>query len=114
MLTPSIGRCATPLTDDRLREAGRLEDRRHDVDHVVELVADAARVLDARGPGHGHAVARAAEMRGHLLGPLIRRVPGPGPAHRVVRVGLVGAPGVVELHVLFDASGSRRWQRRTR
>ena len=65
-------------------------------------MADAAGVLDPRRPGHGHAVAGAAEVRGHLLGPLIRRVPGPGPAHRVVRVGLVGAPDVVELHVLFD------------
>jgi hypothetical protein len=34
----------------------RFEDRRHDVDDVVELVADAAHVLDVAGPGHAHAL----------------------------------------------------------
>ena len=101
MLTPSMGFCATPLTHHWLRKTGRLENRRNDVDDVVELIANAAGVLDAHGPGHGHAVASAAEMRGHLLGPLIGRIPGPRPAHRVMRVGLVGTPDVVELHVLF-------------
>ena len=51
MLTPSIGFCAMPF-DHRSAPGPRgLEDRRHDVDDVVELGADAARVLDAVGPG---------------------------------------------------------------
>ena len=50
---------------DHLRrgDAGGFEDRRHDVDHMMELRANAARVLDAAGPGNRHALARAAEMR---------------------------------------------------
>ena len=86
----------------RLRQASRFQNRRRDVDHMVELIADATGVLDARRPGHGHAVAGATEIGCDLLGPFEGRVPGPGPAHRVVGIGLVGAPGVVELHVLFD------------
>ena len=34
--------------------------------------------------------------------------------HREVRVGLVGAPGVVELHVLLDRRAARHSRRRTR
>ena len=83
--TPSIG----PLLDaiDRLRlgNAGGLERRRRHVDHVVELAADLALRLDALGPLQDHAVARAAEVARHLLGPLERRVRRPGPADRVVR-----------------------------
>ena len=37
MLTPSIGICWTPWTLTRLGQPGRLEDRRRDVDDVVEL-----------------------------------------------------------------------------
>ena len=85
----------------RLRQASRFQNRRYDVDHVVELIADAALVLNARWPGHGHAVAGAAEVRRHLLGPLVGSVKRPGPADRIVRVSLVCAPDVVELHVHF-------------
>ena len=49
-----------------------LEQRGGDVDHVVKLGTDASLVLDSLGPGHDHAVASAAEMRGNLLGPLQR------------------------------------------
>ena len=60
------------------------------------------------GPGHAHALPRAAEVRGDLLGPLERRVERPGPADRHVVVGLVRAPDVVEVLQLvvdrdFDA-----------
>src|SRR5260370_395380 len=50
---------------DRLgrADAARFEDRRHDIDHVMELRADAASVLDATGPGDAHALARSAEVR---------------------------------------------------
>ncbi|CAH0300022.1 hypothetical protein ROS9278_04518 [Roseomonas sp. CECT 9278] len=88
---------------DRLRrlQARRFQDGRHDVDHVVELGSRAAALGDAARPGHRHPVAGAAEVGGHLLGPAIRRAEGPGPAHRHVVVGLVGAPGIVPGHLLF-------------
>ena len=92
-----------PSTVTRRRDAGGFQDRRHDVDHVMELVADAALVLDHLGPGDAHALPHAAEVRGNLLGPGERRVEGPGPGHRHVVVGLVGAPDVVEvLELLLD------------
>ena len=84
MLTPSIGFCGTPLSIAGACTPDRFEDRRHDVDDVVELGADAALVLDPRGPGDDQAVARAAEVGGDLLGPLERRVHRVRPADRVV------------------------------
>src|SRR5689334_8539647 len=55
--------------DRLLRDA--VEFRRGDeIDHVVELVADAALVLDASGPRDDHWIARAAEVRSDLLAPL--------------------------------------------
>ena len=95
MLTPSIGVCCTPLTNSGCGQARRLEDRRRDVDHVMELRADLALRLDALGPVHDRAVAGAAEVRSDLLGPLVRRVHRVRPAHRVVVVGL-GAAELVE------------------
>src|SRR6516165_587744 len=65
----------------------RFEDGRHDVDHMVELGADAALVLDACGPGNRHALSSASEVRGNLLGPFERSVECPSPADRHVRVG---------------------------
>ena len=47
--------------------------------------------LDALRPGHDHRVACAAEVAGHLLAPLERRVHRPGPAHRVQVGRLPGA-----------------------
>src|SRR5207244_6086068 len=46
------------------------ENGRGDIDDVVELRANTALVLDPRRPGHDQAVARAAKVRGDLLGPL--------------------------------------------
>ena len=104
MLTPSIGSCWTPFTEDRLGQARRLEDRRRDVDHVVELRADLALGLDPLRPVDDGAVARAAPVRGDLLGPLVGRVHGVRPAHGVVVVGLRPAelvePGHQELRRL--------------
>src|SRR6185436_14910931 len=51
-------------------EARRLEDRGHDVDEVVELVANAALVLDAGRPRDRQALPRATEVRRDLLGVL--------------------------------------------
>ena len=89
---------------DHLRrlDTGRFEDRRHDVDDVVELVANAASVLDVARPRDRHALARAAEVRRDLLGPLERRVECPRPRHRHVRIGRRRAPGVIELELLGD------------
>ena len=89
-----------PLTVTGRLDAGGFEDRRHDVDDVVELGADAADVLDVAGPRDGHALPGAAEMRRHLLGPLERRVERPRPRHRHMRVGLVRAPVFVMQHLL--------------
>ena len=49
MLTPSIGFCCTPLTIVGCGRPADLEDRRRDVDDVVELVADLALALMPRG-----------------------------------------------------------------
>ena len=93
---------------DRLRrlDARGFEDRRHDVDHVMELGADTAGVLDMAGPRNGHALPGPAEVRRHLLGPLERRIKCPRPRHRHMRVGLVGSPVLVMQHQLGSPGGS--------
>src|SRR5208283_2796105 len=68
------------------------KDRRYNVDHVMELMMDAAWVVDVAGPRDNHSLTGAAEVRGDLLHPLERSVKGPGPRHRHVRVSFVGAP----------------------
>ncbi len=88
MLTPSIGFCCDAVDERRLRQAGDLE-------HVgatsitwwnwlriSPLASMPLRPVDDR------AVAGAAEVRGDLLGPLVRRVHRVRPADRVVVVGL--------------------------
>ncbi len=65
---------------------------------MVELAALLAPRLDAPRPVHDRAVARAAPVRGHLLGPLVGRVHGVGPAHGVVVVGLRAAQFVDPVH----------------
>ena len=68
--------------------------------------------LDLRGPADGHRVARAAEMRGEELGPLVGRAAGPGPAGVILVVGLgraehVQAAKFVERRdVLRDGGGN--------
>jgi len=54
MLTPSIGFLPDAVDRVRRRDTRRFQDRRHDVDHVVELGADAARSL--MWPGHEIAI----------------------------------------------------------
>ena len=90
-----------PVDDLRLRDAGRLENGRPDVDAVRELRAQVAAGLDLAGPGDDHRVARPAQMAGHLLAPLERRVAGPGPGGRDVRRRVVVAPGI-DAAVLVD------------
>ena len=72
-----------------------------DVDAVRELRAQVAARLDPVGPGDDHRVARPAQVAGHLLAPLKRRVPGPCPGGSDVRCRVVVAPGV-DAAVLVD------------
>ena len=68
----------------RRGQTGRVEDRGHEVDDVVELGADLATGGDPARPVDDHAVARAAPVRGDLLGPLVGRVHRMRPADREV------------------------------
>ena len=102
MLTPSIGFCLMPLIVVGLRNAGRFEDGRHDIDDVMELAADAARVVDMAGPGHDHALSRPAEVRRHLLHPLERRVHRPRPFCRIVRERPFRSPERVPEKLILD------------
>ena len=85
--------------------AGRFQDRRHDVDDVVELMANAADVLDVAGPRHANALRRSAAMRRDLLHPFERRVDRPRPAGRKVREGLVRSPELVPQELILDRHG---------
>ena len=96
-----MGFCATPLTHGGLLDAGDLQKGRHDVDDVVPLRPDSARVLDARRPGDDHPVGRAAVVRGDCLDPLERGVHGVRPADRVVVVRLPRAQVVLLLQDLL-------------
>ena len=68
------------------RDPGDVEDRRAHVDRVCELRPEAAPVGDALGPADHHRVARATEVRAHLLAPLERGVARPRPRRPVVRI----------------------------
>src|ERR1022692_1115276 len=81
----------------RRRYAGCFQDGRYDVDHVGELVTDAALVGNVTRPRNRHSLAYAAEMRGNLLGPRERRVERPGPGHRHVGIRHVRSPHIIEI-----------------
>src|SRR6185437_9425316 len=95
------------VDDLGLRNAGRIEDGRDDVNDVMELAANAAYIVDVTRPRHGHALGRAAEVRRYLLDPLERRVKSPRPRRRKVRERLVRPPEripeVLSLHRHRDA-----------
>ena len=74
------------VDEGRLGQAGHFKDGWRNVDHVMELGADFALPLDSLGPVHDRSVARAAPMRGDLLGPLVRSIHGVRPAHGIVVV----------------------------
>ena len=84
------------------RDAGHFENGRHDVDHMVELAANAAHVVDMAGPGHGHALGGTAKVRRHLLRPLERRVHRPRPACREVRERPFRSPERVPEELILD------------
>ena len=106
MLTPSMGRCLMPLSVSGAGISGRFEDGRHDVDDMMELAADAARVVDMAGPRYGHALGRPAEMRRHLLHPLERGGHRPRPGCRKVRERPVRSPELVPEELVLDRHGN--------
>src|SRR5664279_3143666 len=71
-----------------MRDARHLQDRRGDVDHVMELVADTGRP-DAPRPVDHRRVPGTAPVGRHLLRPLVRRVHGVRPPDREGVVGTV-------------------------
>ena len=103
------GGLGDPVHGGGLGQAGGLQDGRRDVDDVGELLADLASGGDPGGPVHDGAVAGAAPVRGHLLGPLVRGAHRVRPAHRVVVVGgrgaELGCPGAQEVRASPARSG---------
>ena len=87
---------------DRCRNAADFEKGRRNIDEMVELRAHATHVRDMTGPGDGQALPGAAEVRRYLLDPLERRVEGPGPPYRHVRLSLDRTPVIVMLQLLSD------------
>jgi hypothetical protein len=82
-------------------DAGRVEDRRHEVDRVAELVAHLTAPGDARGPVHDQRRPYATEPRVAL--PQAQRcVAGPGPSPGVVVVRAVSAEVVDAREVLVQ------------
>ncbi len=74
------------VDDGRVGQTGSLENRRGNVDHVVELRTHLAPRREPVRPVHDRAVARPAPVRRDLLRPLIRGVHRVCPADRVVVV----------------------------
>ena len=99
-----------------LRNAGRFEDGRGNVDDMMELAADASDIVDVTRPGHDHALGGPAEMRRHLLHPLERGIHRPRPRRGKMREGLVRAPEripeILSLHRHGDAIESGELVRR--
>jgi len=85
----ALDRLLRHAVEDRGRlHAHGFENRRRDVDDVMELGADAAPVLDPRRPRDDEAVARTAEVGRDLLRPLERRVGRMRPADGEMVVGV--------------------------
>ena len=99
--SPSIGMLLDTVDGGRRFDAGRVEDRRHEVDRVAELVAHLAARGDARGPVHDQRRAHATEPR-VALPQAQRRVAGPRPAPGVVVVRAVAAEVVDAREVLVE------------
>src|SRR5262249_40421175 len=69
----------------------RFEDRRNDVDDMLELRAEFATALDAIWPPDRHSIACSAEVRCNLFRPLEGRVHRVCPTHWIVIVRLVAS-----------------------
>jgi len=79
------------VEDEGRLHADCLQNRRRDVDDVMELRPDLTLRLDPIRPAYGHPVSRSAEVRRNLFRPLKGRVHGVRPADRIVVIGLVAA-----------------------
>src|SRR3954469_2768712 len=88
MLTPCSGICWMPLTNVGAGRAAASRTVAATSRMWWKLAADFAARPKAVGQVHDRPVAGATEMRGDLLGPLIRGVHRVRPANRVVVVGL--------------------------
>ncbi len=84
----------------RKLDPGQLKNRGCDVDNMMKLGAEFAGSLDMTWPGNDQGIARAAEMRGHFLGPLERCVARPSPGGGVM-VGKQLAAQVVQMFQPF-------------
>lgn len=73
---------------------GRLQNRRGDIDDMMELSAQAPRIFDVVGPRDRHGITRAAKVRRDLFGPLKRRVQCPSPADVVMILGVATVEGI--------------------
>ena len=96
MLVPSMGFLSDSADGDGVGDSGAVEHCRHDIDNVVELMTPSTGGADTGRPVHDEAVAGAAEVRGHLLGPLVRRIQRQRPTHRGDGVR-VGAADLIDL-----------------
>ena len=75
-----------PVDEPGFRQISSIEHGRRDVNDVTKLRPDLTLGRNALGPMHHGSVTGTAPMRCHLLCPLIGRVHGTGPAHRIVIV----------------------------
>ena len=88
MLTPSYGFCCTPLTNTGWGRPAASSTVGATSITWWNCCASRPLACDAVGPVDDGAVARAAPVRGDLLGPLVGRVHGVRPAHGIVVVGI--------------------------
>ena len=90
------------IHDFRLRQLRRFQNRRRNVDDMMELRAHLAFCLDALGPMNHHPVAGAAETGGDLLGPRKRRIARDGPPGSHVGIRQRAAEVVVVRQNVLD------------
>src|ERR1700729_1295572 len=89
------------------RNANRFVDCWSDIHEVVPLAANFPQCLNPGRPAYKEAGTGAAEMTGHLFGPLKWAIQRPSPAHRKV-ILMQGAPNFVDrlehrLHIVGKA-----------
>ena len=103
MLTPSIGFWRDAVDHDRAPGC-RSTSRMVGTMSMTWWNCQRMPPLSVMWPGQEIAMPlpRAAEEGRNLLGPFVGRVEGPGPRHGHVVVGVLGAPGVVEFHLVGD------------
>ena len=100
-----MGRCLMPLIVSGAEMPVDFQDRRHNIDDVMELIPDAAQVRDVTRPRHANALRRTAAMRRHLFAPLERCIERPRPSRCKVREGFVRSPEFVPEKLIFNRHG---------